>query len=601
MISEKRTYWTLGVLLIAYILLRSILVPLVHDESATFFHYIQAGEFIPFFSHWDANNHILNSGLAIITFNLFGAEAWALRLPNLLALVLLLYAVWGIAGFIKNRWARWAFILPLLTSHYFIEFFGYARGYGLSMAFLLLAVYFLMKALAGGRIKYHVLAHLVMMFAVLSNLTLIYTELILASISAIHILFVIKPLRVRNLFGPIVLGILPAIGFVALLFVMKDKGLLYYGLEGTFWEVSVMTLLPLLLGESSSAGGIFLLVFLLVPVAALVIFLRKMGFTRSLTGAEMLPFWLLLVNLLAIITLHHFLGVNYPEDRVGLFLFPLTIGAVAFGLNFLITHFNKPALYIILLPFLFFPIHFAMSANFSYSTFWSDERIPQRFYDRYEEAVKRDETLPTIGGHHIRHLCWAWMNIHSDGLANNMQETQFESGNFEFLIATKEEVPAWNAQYDSLDFDAFSGLYLLRLKNPIQFENWKVRDIGTAEISSTDEFISLEEQDLSNMTGAVLNIQFALKMTAAQSPIKAWLVAAVEDASRNSLEYERIPLDWLRKDYNADGKPIKQALLLPSLTTEAAILKVYLWNMNRSQIQIDGGHIRIDTATVQKR
>ena len=47
-----------------YIIIRAYSVPIIHDEAATFFYYIQSGIFMPPEAHIDANNHILNSALA---------------------------------------------------------------------------------------------------------------------------------------------------------------------------------------------------------------------------------------------------------------------------------------------------------------------------------------------------------------------------------------------------------------------------------------------------------------------------------------------------------------------------------------------------------
>ncbi len=68
-------------------------MPFCHDESATFFYYVQNGDFLPYTSHVDANNHFLNSFLAWICLRLFGDAPLALRLPNILALIVLIIAV----------------------------------------------------------------------------------------------------------------------------------------------------------------------------------------------------------------------------------------------------------------------------------------------------------------------------------------------------------------------------------------------------------------------------------------------------------------------------------------------------------------------------
>ena len=69
---ELPVYLALSTALCIYTALRAIHVPPIHDEAATFFFYIQRGSFLPFEAHWDAANHILNTGLATLSYNLLG-------------------------------------------------------------------------------------------------------------------------------------------------------------------------------------------------------------------------------------------------------------------------------------------------------------------------------------------------------------------------------------------------------------------------------------------------------------------------------------------------------------------------------------------------
>ena len=81
--TESIIAFSISLCIFIYLIIRSIYVPLIHDEAATFFHYIQSSSFIPFHSLNDANNHFLNSLLTYISYTLFGDSEFALRLPNL--------------------------------------------------------------------------------------------------------------------------------------------------------------------------------------------------------------------------------------------------------------------------------------------------------------------------------------------------------------------------------------------------------------------------------------------------------------------------------------------------------------------------------------
>ena len=84
----KVLFASVSVIVFIIIALRSYLVPFNHDETATFFFFIQSGNYMPFHSAVDANNHVLNSILGNICFHLFGSSPFALRIPNLIGLII---------------------------------------------------------------------------------------------------------------------------------------------------------------------------------------------------------------------------------------------------------------------------------------------------------------------------------------------------------------------------------------------------------------------------------------------------------------------------------------------------------------------------------
>ncbi|MGZ3867438.1 MAG: hypothetical protein ACXVC2_13055, partial [Bacteroidia bacterium] len=86
--------------------LRSYFVPFNHDESATFFFFIQSGKYMPFYADADANNHILNSILGNFCFHLFGSSPFALRLPNLLGFLILILATRKISDQLTQFWSK---------------------------------------------------------------------------------------------------------------------------------------------------------------------------------------------------------------------------------------------------------------------------------------------------------------------------------------------------------------------------------------------------------------------------------------------------------------------------------------------------------------
>ena len=176
--TETRLYLLLVLVIWLYLGVRCALVPVVHDEAATFLHYLQLDQYIPYFSLWDANNHILNSALAHLSINIFGNHFFWLRLPNLLSFGLFAYYLFRLAKNFEHRWSRWFTVLAMLTASFLIEFFGLARGYGMSMAFLIGAIYHAAAYLRHGQLRDQGWVWLFMFFALLANMSLFNSMLV---------------------------------------------------------------------------------------------------------------------------------------------------------------------------------------------------------------------------------------------------------------------------------------------------------------------------------------------------------------------------------------------------------------------------------------
>jgi len=116
---------------------------MAHDEIATFHYYVQTARFIPFFSHEDMNNHVINSALSSLFTYIFGLSPLVLRLANLLFFPLFCFFIWKLAIQFKTKLIRWWFIISLFLVQGFIEFFSLSRGYGMSMALLAVMLFIL--------------------------------------------------------------------------------------------------------------------------------------------------------------------------------------------------------------------------------------------------------------------------------------------------------------------------------------------------------------------------------------------------------------------------------------------------------------------------
>jgi len=229
-----------------YLILRSIYVPIVHDEAATFFHYIIKGEFLPWIALQDANNHILNSILEIGAYNLFGMNTWALRLPNVLSFFLFLWAIYHLSMFIENKFLRICFVVVSIATQGFFEFFALGRGYGISMALFISALLMALRFMKNQRPRYFLYSLLYLCFALLANLTLINSALILFVFLFVHYLFSKNTQNNRfdryYILITSILFLLIMAAYAKLALNYQSKGVLYYGSNNGFYETSLKTL-----------------------------------------------------------------------------------------------------------------------------------------------------------------------------------------------------------------------------------------------------------------------------------------------------------------------------------------------------------------------
>ncbi|NNK80820.1 MAG: hypothetical protein HKO93_04920, partial [Flavobacteriales bacterium] len=327
--KEKLIYSLLCVLLFIYIVLRSIHVPLVHDEVATYVHFILPGEFIPGESITDANNHHLNSFLSILCDRLFGTTPLVLRLPNILFFLVMAIYTKRLADQFDDGLLRWALIFSLLGSHYLMEFHGLCRGYGMAMACFTACLYHIHLFTEKTDLWPYLGFIFFMALGLSASLTFLFPYLILF-ISSLYFL-----IRYQNSLWNYLLSVLGAgVIYVAIRVSLwlNEGGALYYGAEGSFWEKTVGTLTTLVAGENI----LFPYIFTAMALFALIPLLRVLPKIMDTAILKSYLFHLAFFgSIIGIILSHFIMGTHYPEDRVAVYLYPLLICAFLTSINML--------------------------------------------------------------------------------------------------------------------------------------------------------------------------------------------------------------------------------------------------------------------------
>jgi hypothetical protein len=134
----------LGSLLLATFVLavsiyRAATQSITHDEARVFLLYMQGGV-LHAFAYTGIQNHVLQAVLSRLMLTALPASAFAIRIPTLLAAVLYCAAVIKTCEqLFDNRWMCWTAVALLTLNPYMLDFLSAARGYGLMLAFLLIA------------------------------------------------------------------------------------------------------------------------------------------------------------------------------------------------------------------------------------------------------------------------------------------------------------------------------------------------------------------------------------------------------------------------------------------------------------------------------
>jgi hypothetical protein len=577
-----------------YLWLRATYVPFVIDEISTFFLYIQTGEFTPGIAKWDANNHYLNSILVYLSYSVFGLSELSLRLPNLLFSPLLFYATYKISGEFRNRYLAWVFILAISLNHFFIEYSALARGYGMSMSLFLLSLWFTIQLVKHNSIKYYILSLLSITFYLSANLTLIY--------SAIFTVFVISTItltqnnkKLKALFARIsiilVFGIAPIIGAVIYLFKLKAMNLLYYGISGGFWHVTIESLSFNSVGTNSNLTPFAVTLLFFVTVIIGGIKLSKTKTVKGLSDPGFVFLLLLLFNILMFVSLHYLMDIKYPEDRVGLFFIPLFIGSLLFMVDYAIHLTMEKYLILIAVPLLYLPVHFISNINLSYTLYWKTTSLPKRFFDKVNGQNAHSGFPANIGMGNIDAILWDMLNYRASNKGNFANLIDPSSVSDDFLFANYKDNPKWQSLYDSLDYDPLSEKHLLKRKHPAPKTLFGYTQRISNDSLTTEPYFNFFEGYINKITGKEILVELNLTLKTQESPFYGIIVIDVIDNKHKSSYYIANPLNRIKVLWDGTDSNINLSFITKPIPENSLKLKVYLWNIKGQSYYIQDGEL----------
>lgn len=461
--TERSLFIGLFIVLWAYVVLRALSVPWVHDECTSIYWFLERETFLPYVALWDAGNHFLSSAIGILGHKLWGLSLFGSRVGSVLAYPLFAWVAYRIGNMLKDRLVRWSLWSALLFCPFLFEFFSLFRGYGIGMAFFLVAM--------DGAIRYRSerqTRHLVQLllglaladFAVLSLVPLWALVVALLAVDLGMNWRTTRSIEVRKVLLWITLGVLPLLFGVLLSWEMRRRGLLYHGSPEGFVPVTLASLCSFVLGSVHP--------LVLVTTGATVVGATAALFLRATwRGPLAVVATLLWADVCMRITMALLLDVNYPEDRAALHLVILATLVSAFALDATVE--RRPMFRFAALILLVLPARSLSTANLDHTVLWPEQSVPRGFLEIIAREQGAGRPL-TIGAYNQLTLAIPYGARLQDLSLNPPDVEDFPSAPNDFRIVDGRHLAEALPDYRVVDHAPGPGLHLLQRAEPIRLD-----------------------------------------------------------------------------------------------------------------------------------
>lgn len=387
-----------GILLAAYILTRIFTVSMTIDEPKTCLLYARY-DVVSIMSNLnpDPNNHIFHTLLVKLFAGIFGLHQWSVRLPNLIGFVL--FYTSGVALFKKltaNKWLLLAAILLFFTNPYLLDFFGLARGYGLSIGLLLTSIYFTVRFIEKNKSSFLTASLSFGILATYTQFPLLNYFLALLCFLGFYFLFIQKQ-SLRNWFIPVAATlILGALLYLPLKQLITHNAVPVWGTNNFIKDTAYSLLISLRYNHSiafiTSLQTLFILLLVGIGggIAGLFFFRNRLS---PLQYYALLFFSIaLLLPVLFMVLQNKLLGTAYLLTRTALFLWPLCLLFIIATL-LLIAPGHKWSMALLVLICIAGLNHFLRCANFTKTFEWTFNSSEKKVI-RYLEKVHNRTQAP---------------------------------------------------------------------------------------------------------------------------------------------------------------------------------------------------------------
>lgn len=569
----------LGVISWFIIALKAFLTPLTIDEASTYLDFVQSRNFIPWFSKWEANNHVLNSFLTILSSSLFGDKPFSLRLPNVLAFGIFVFQV---KVFVQKRIhhlsAAIALALLLFYSSIIVEFFSLCRGYGISLALLMWFINAFLNVSNDPKSNY---VQLIISGALMvsANLNLLPTYI---GGWVIMLLIQLRSGKIKGLAMAVWLGLV--LLFAAQGLALKQNGLLYYG-TNNFFEITIGYTTALYLGSD-------LLFWYFIPVLAALLVHVVLKRSNHKEGENfILLFLLLLTAFIAPIAQYILLGSPFPQDRTFMHVMMLTCLVFALFIDQnskLISGLGLAYSSIIL-------VGFFSSFKLDRSLLWPSDVIAEGTMGELMKFHQDHGEPPIVISDYMFSSVWDYTNTinHTNVYYFKPNETESNiclAADY-FLINSDSSLPCNIGMIDTVCSDQRANYSLLRRINSSLF-SVEVERLRKNTFPPSREYYGLFEDSIAAdpERAYVLNIESGLRLPNDGSEFQL----VVEQKSE--AETRRMAID-LYRHFGSDQVSGNEAfqIRIPLNTMANSSVVAYFWNLQHLEVHYDQSVVKLES------
>lgn len=474
----------LGLVLFAYILARAILLPVTHDESNTCITYAALSVHdIVTYAIPIPNNHILNTLLVKFFISIFGMHPLPVRLPNVIGFALYFTIICLFTRKISNNpFVTFFGIAAMTCNPYLLDFFSLARGYALSISFMMTSLYFAYLFLEKPKNTYLSCSIFFGVLAVYTNFTTLnfYAALVivlgLVTLQQKYLLRKEKPHFLNSLvsqWGIIITGtmLLAAVSYLPISKMVATDQFVFWGSNG-FYTDTILSLVKGLQYNVQYFGvketGFSYLIIGFAAIISIVCIWVLVKIKGKIAQSAQVFFFLIFGGTITINILQfHLVHTPYLTSRTALFFFPLMSINFIFFAEWLRAEWPGSAFFFSLPLSLLTIIHFLRAANF-YSCF-------EWWYDADTYTILQYLEKERINSHGQISLNTSWIffpsfdfHVISENkdwikLAPFHKDVQPDSS-YQYYYATGDDKPALESNYDSVLSLGWDTRFLMKRK-----------------------------------------------------------------------------------------------------------------------------------------